>query len=364
MRTTIPGAALAASLGLLSLNAMAMDPKAFDDFISNTTLSGKSYLDFTHINQQSNGNDVAPSGNGVDVKRFYVTIDHKFNDVWSVDLTNDFNYVSNDSETQWYVKKAYLQAKLSDAAIIRAGSADLPWVPYVEHQYGYRYVENTLIDRLKFGTSADWGVHMGGKLMNKKINYSLGAINGGGYKNPQRSNSMDYTGRLGFEPIKGLNLGGGYYSGKLGQDQKGGANTRTASRWDAVLSYVNPKFRLGTEYFKADNWDTSNNNAVLKSNPNDKADGYSVWGSVMPMQKVSLFARYDYAKPNKDTNSSLKDHYYNVGVSYAAYKNVDLALVYKHEKVDNGTIKTSNGTIGGTNDGTYDEVGMWAQVKF
>jgi hypothetical protein len=364
MRITTPGAILAASLGLLSLNAMAMDPKAMEDFLSRTTLSGKSYLDVTHINQQSNGDKVPPTGNGVDVKRFYVTIDHVFNDVWSVDLTNDFNYVSDDNETQWYVKKAYLQAKLSDAAVIRAGSADLPWVPYVENLYGYRYVENTLIDRLKFGTSADWGVHMGGKLFTDKVNYAVAGINGGGYKNPSRTNATDFTGRLGFEPIKGLNLAGDYYSGKLGEDQQGGPSTRTASRWDAVLAYVNPKFRLGTEYFKADNWNTSNNNAVFSSNPNDKADGYSVWGSVVPMEKFSLFARYDYAKPNKDSNSSLKDHYYNVGVSYVAYKNVDLALVYKHEKVDNGTISTSNGKIGGTNDGTYDEVGMWAQVKF
>jgi long-subunit fatty acid transport protein len=79
---------------------------------------------------------------------------------------------------------------------------------------------------------------------------------------------------------------------------------------------------------------------------------------------VSLFARYDSAKPNKDTIPSLEDTYYNVGVSYAAYKNVDFALVYKHEKVDNGTINTSNGNIGGTNDGTYDEIGVWSQLKF
>jgi len=363
MHITTPGAALAASLALLSSNAMA-DAKAMDDFLSSTTLSGKSYLDFTHNQYKSDGTKVPPTGNGVDVKRFYVTIDHVFNDVWSADLTTDFNYVSNDSETQFYVKKAYLQAKVSDAAVIRGGSSDLPWVPYVEHLYGYRYVENTLIDRLKFGTSADWGVHVGGKLFDKKINYAVSAINGNGYKNPSRSNAMDFTGRIGFEPIKGLNIAGDYYNGKLGQDEQGGPATRSASRWDAVLAYVNPKFRVGGEYFEADSWKTSNNNAVLSSNLDDKAEGYSVWASVVPMDKISLFARYDHAKPNKDTLPDLKDSYYNVGVSYEAYKNVDLSLVYKHENVDNGVISTSNGTIGGANDGTYSEFGVWAQVKF
>jgi hypothetical protein len=40
------------------------------------------------------------------VKRFYLGVDHKFNDVWSANLTTDFNYVSGDGETNLLVKKA------------------------------------------------------------------------------------------------------------------------------------------------------------------------------------------------------------------------------------------------------------------
>ncbi len=46
--------------------------------------------------------------------------------------TTDFQYVGNDGVTNVYIKKAYVQAKLSDALVFRAGSADLPWVPFVE----------------------------------------------------------------------------------------------------------------------------------------------------------------------------------------------------------------------------------------
>ena len=45
-------------------------------------------------------------------------------------ITTDFNYVSNDEETQLFIKKAYLQAKLSDAFVGRVGSADMPWIPF------------------------------------------------------------------------------------------------------------------------------------------------------------------------------------------------------------------------------------------
>lgn len=360
MRINNTAAAVMAIMGLLSFSALADSGTQ----AGSTKLSGKAYFDLTHIEQKSDSSKVDPTGFGVDVKRFYLTVDHVFNDMWSADLTTDFNYVSADGETQFFVKKAYVQAKFSDAAKLRAGSSDLPWVPYVENLYGYRYVENSLIDRLKFGTSADWGLHAGGKLADGMVSYAVSAINGNGYKNPSRSKTVDISGRIGIEPIEGLNLAAGYYSGKLGQDTQGGPSTRTASRWDMVAAYVNPMYRVGAEYFSADDWKSGNNNAVLSANPSDKADGYSLWGSVVPMEKVSLFARYDHAKPNKDTNSSLKDTYYNVGVAYQAYKNVDFALVYKHEKVDNGSISTSNGTIGGTNDGSYNEIGVWTQVKF
>ncbi len=62
------------------------------------------------------------------------------------------------------MKNAYLQIRSRDpkAFWVRLGEADMPWVPYVEDVYGHRYVENVLVDRLKFGTSADWGLHAGG----------------------------------------------------------------------------------------------------------------------------------------------------------------------------------------------------------
>jgi hypothetical protein len=329
-----------------------------------TTVSGVGFMDLTNIEQKSNGTKVSPTGTGIDVKRFYLGVNHDFDPIWSANLTTDFNYITAESQTQVYVKKAYVQAKLSDAAVIRVGSADMPWIPYVEGMYGYRYVENTLIDRYKFGTSADWGVHAGGKLADGMVNYAVSAVNGAGYKNPSRSKTMDFEGRIGFEPIKGLNLGAGFYNGELGQESQG-TSTRTARRWNAVAAYVNPLYRVGAEYFTADNWNNSNNNAVLTANSSDKADGYSVWGSVNPMEKVSLFTRFDSAKPNKDTAPTLKDTYYNLGTSYQLRKNVDVALAYKHEKVENGSVTTaSSGKIGGTTDGTYNEIGLWSQVKF
>lgn len=343
----------------VSTAVAAAAPKPKKSWTDDTVVSGRMYYDLTNISQKSNGAKVAPSGTGFDIKRFYIGVDHKFNDMFSGNVTTDFQYSSAISATELYIKKAYLQAKISDALVIKLGSTDLPWVPFAEDMYGYRYVENTLIDRTKFGTSADWGVHASGKLAGGKVNYAVAIVDGAGYKAPLRSKGMDIEGRLSVTPVDHLTLAVGGYSGKLGKDTQGATNVRhTATRFNALAAYTTKEYRVGVEYFSAKNW----NNVTTAAQ--DKANGYSVFGSYSFNDKFAAFGRYDWVKPNDDTASNKKDNYYNVGLTYSPAKIVDFSLVYKRDSVENGTLSTSNGVIGGTNKGTYDEIGLFGQYRF
>jgi hypothetical protein len=333
-------------------------PKPKPSWADNTQVSGRMYADLTSLEQKSNGAKVPPSGVGFDIKRFYIGVDHRFSDVWSANVTTDMQYNSAESLTQVYVKKAYLQAKLSDAAVVRFGSADMAWIPFVEEVYGYRFVENTLIDRTKYGTSADWGVHVGGKLAGGLFNYAISIVDGQGYKNPVRTKTMDIEGRANIN-YDHFVLGVGGYSGKLGKNVQNGPQTfHAAERFDALAAYVHPKFRLGVEYFAANDW------TAVTAALSDKADGYSLFGSYNLTPQVSAFGRYDSVKPFKDTRPSEKDNYFNIGLNWEPVKIVDLALVYKHDKAENGALSTSNGTLGGSRDGTYDEVGLFTQLRW
>ncbi len=107
------------------------------------------------------------TNNGVsfDIKRFYVGIDHKFNDIFSANVTTDFTYDSSiGRDRRSTSRRPICRPTCARCSIVRLGSTDLPWIPFVEGIYGYRYVENTLIDRDHFGTSADWGVHRAGRV--------------------------------------------------------------------------------------------------------------------------------------------------------------------------------------------------------
>lgn len=257
------------------------------------------------------------------------------------------------------MKKAYLQAKFAPEFFVRVGAADLPWVPFVEGLYGYRFVENELVDRTKFGTSSDWGVHVGGSFADGKISYAASAINGAGYKTLSRSsNTIDLEGRLSATPVKNVTLGIGGYSGKLGKSSDVTDTEHRATRWNAVAAYTNSRVRAGVEYFQAKNW----NNVTTVAD--DKSSGWSAFGSFAFTPQLAVFGRYDWVKPSKEINPDLRDNYWNVGLNYKPIKEIDLALVYKRDRARNGFISTSNGTIGGIDDGSYDEIGIFSQFAF
>lgn len=335
---------LLAGAAALTLQARADTPPG------TTTISGTSFMDFTDLTQDLNGNATSAQGYGIDVKRFYFSLNHGFDDIWSANLTTDFNYTKSSGETQLFVKKAYVQARLNDAAGFRLGSADMPWIPFDESIYGYRFVEPTLIDRLHFGNSADWGVHFFGHSADDFANYAVSAVEGGGYKNPTRSKAMDFEGRVAIEPVDGLIIAVGGYSGELGQDTATTPALNTATRQDVLIAWKTARLTLGAEYFHASNFAP----AAITTNATDSASGYSLFGSVQIADNgTALFARYDNADPSKNQDPSQKDKYYNLGVSFPANRGITWAIAYKHENLADNT-----------NSLTTREIGVWAQIKF
>jgi hypothetical protein len=293
------------------------------------------------------------------------------------------------------VKNAFLQAKLDPALVIRAGAAPLPWVPYIENQYGFRHIENETLDRLNYGTTADWGIHVLGDLAGGLISYQISAIDGGGYRNVKVTKTVDLEGRLSAQ-YDGFWAAVGGYTGKRANDVQtltGAAfptTFRTAKRGDAAAGYKTKLFNVGGEVFYAKNWNNVTVNPVNATTlvpiaySQDSARGYSVFGNINITPKWTAFGRYDFNEPNHITDPGLKDHYFNVGLQWEPVKIVDIALVYKRETARGGAVSTTDGVIGcatsatansfattaalvsGTclGNGTYDEFGLWGQFKF
>jgi hypothetical protein len=369
----------------------------------NTKVGGLVFFDLTNVDNKNGSTKNAQDGFHFDIKRFYLTFDHQFNDTYSAHLVTDATYDTSQcnspvttvinpppvvggsptatstcastgaSTSSLYIKKAYLEANYAPLFDVRLGSADMPWIPFAESVYGYRYIENTLIDRFKYGNSADWGANINGSYGDDfKFEYSVSAVNGAGYKHPafglgtNRSDGMDFEGRADVK-YDGFVLGVGGYDGKLGKELTPDTTHHDYTRFDAIAGYAANGFNIGLEYFTEKNFDTI---TAVPPAPTDHGDGWSAFAAYKFAPQWAVFGRYDWAKPQAGTffQPHYDNRYYNVGVQYSPYQMIDLSLVYKHDAGSDGVFTDQNGSIGGTGanigSGHYDEVGLFGQFKF
>ncbi|MBV9511848.1 MAG: hypothetical protein JO303_16370 [Caulobacteraceae bacterium] len=366
--------------GVVSSAVAANKPKP--TWADNTTISSRIFADISDIHQGPTPNSI--NGMAFDIKRAYLGVDHKFNDIYSANLTLDFapngtilnggTYGTGTLQGSEVIKYAYIQAKYDPRLILQIGGAQMPWIPFSEDVYGQRYVEKTLTDTNKVANSADFGFFAHGAFLDGVLNYAVAAVDGAGYKNDVRSKGMDVEGRVNVA-YKGFVAAVGGYTGEESKDFQASVVTSTthatATRIDALAAYANPLFHVGVEYFEADNWKSLTATAPRNK---DKQEGYSVfatYNAIPFLPKFSVFARYDWGKPSETLASSANLQYYNIGIQYEPVKIVDLALVYKHDEINHApaagfSYQDANTTLVAPANGTakYDEIGLFAQYRY
>ena len=300
----------------------------------NTKIGGQVFFDLTDIDNKNGTVKNAQNGFHYDIKRFYLIFDHQFNDTYSAHLVTDATYDTSQcnspitttivpspviggtptgtsvcastgsSTSQLFIKKAYLEANYAPLFDVQLGSTGMPWIPFAESVYGYRYIENTLVDRFKYGNTTDWGVNINGSTGDDfKFEYSVSAVNGAGFKKPafglgtNRADGMDFEGRVDVR-WDGFVLGAGGYDGKLGKELTPDTTHHDFTRLDALAGYAANGFNIGVEYFTEKNFDTI---STLPGLPTDHGDGYSAFAAYKFTPEWALFGRYDWAKPQAGT---------------------------------------------------------------
>lgn len=336
------------TLGVLFL-AVAGAGWADDLPVGGTSVSGKLFLNASHLDQDVNGVRTDDSGTNADLKRFFINVDHRFSDVWSAHVTTDIHWQRHQDPTDLWLRYAYVQGRFSKAFNLRLGSAPMPWQGLVNQWYGYRYVEKDATMRAGVGSTADWGVHALGSLgADGRVEYAASLATGAGYKKPRLGNGPDVAARVSFQPGEHVVVGLGGYRGTLGQDAGKLDSQRTAQRWSLMAAYADAKWRLGGQYFRANDW------SQVMSPQSDRSHGWSAWASMQLTPEVSLFARHDHVEPSRWLDPERRDRYTNAGVEWQAYKWLRLAAVWKRERLSDGgrRLKTAN------------EAGLWAQITF
>ncbi len=359
-----------ASGALMMAAAVGANAQSFPD--QGFSIGGRTYMNLSsNTFEVNNAKSGSKNGYGFDVKRVYFQVDKKFNDTFSAQLQTDVSPVNQTSGSiagqGLYIKKAFVKMTIDPAFEVSLGSNEMPWIPYAESIYGNRYLENTLLEqnntgaRGTFGTSADWGVHVGGVLPGGIFTYAVSAVNGGGYRDSARTKSMDVEARLSAK-YNQWNFAIGAYNGKRAQSKYVGTvltlTPHNAQRFDALAAYVGDRAKLGVEVFSATDWAPA---AITDTTPThtkgDKSEGTAFFGSyrITPMYK--LFARVDDVKPSKTLAPQNKGTYTNFGVETSPLKGITLSLVAKNDRFDSfvGTTRTRT---------EFTEVGLFTEIRY
>jgi len=370
---------------------------------ANTSISGEMFLNLSNITQHTAGANNPASGVGVNLKRAFIGLDHRFSNKVSAAILLDADNVTGQTSTVnppssaaqlvgkgVYIRNAYGEVRLHPALTIRLGAADMPWISFAEKAENQRHVERSLLERVGYGNPADWGVHLSGDFLRQgdtSLSYGLSVVNGGGYRQVRVTKSVDVEARF-SGTWKGFYAAAGGYYGKRGNDIESIAGAtassfRTATRIDGMAGYKNSVIGFGGEYFYAHDWNNVAVNPAGFALSQDAASGWSGFAHYNLSRQWRAFIRYDQVRPNRLTVPDLKDDLFVGGLQFSPLKYVDLALVYKRETVNGGSVATSNGVVGcGTiatpnafatsagpsalcrGNGTYDEVGLFSAIRF
>lgn len=313
----------------------------------------KSFINVTSSEVETNGVTTARN-KGFAVDRFYLWVSYRIDDVWSVKIVTDINNEQDNvpalkRKMNVFLKNAFVQGKFSPHAVIWLGLAGTPWIPYEEKFWGHRHVTNTYVDGYAYDDSADFGVGLKGEFADGMLEYNTALINGGGYSNPNKTDSIDYNARLTVRPLAGLDISAGYRQGDRGTKTFGVANCTRSKLMQGLVSYGNDQARLSGGYIR-----NSKETAAIET----INKGFDIYGWVKLVDNFGAFARYDNEKQTLTGNAvEQKMTRYIGGIDYIYNKTVRFSLAFDHQK------KTDSGNVSGQTV-KITKYGLYSQVNF
>ncbi len=223
--------------------------------------------------------DATEDQNGFWFRRIYLTYDQKFSESFSMRLRLEMNSPGDFTSSQRltpYVKDAWVKWTKGNHAVL-FGIVPTPSFEFVESVWGYRSVEKTPLDLLRWDSSRDTGLLAQGAL-GGRTRYSVQVGNGSGV-NGETDQVKAFRGSLRHEIVKGLTVEG---YGDI-QDRPDDARWST---WQVFGAFVRPAGRLGAHFTQQRRRSASGSDVTL--------DLVSVFGARRIRDRFWVFGRADH----------------------------------------------------------------------
>lgn len=314
---------------------------------------------------------------------FRLTLDQMVNNVTSANNHEAAPFglagYAGTGRNNTFVKYAYYNHVLLPGLEVRLGQHQTPWIEYEEHRWTYRYQGPIMVDQQNFQTSSDLGVSLMGKVLDKRVDYHFSFMNGEGYQNTPNARSYAWLGRVSVEPIKGVIISGFGHDETLRSGTEG-FNPRRLLGNVEVYAPESDRFKVNAQYVWADDGaDLGTPRAAAINVPSTysggsptstvvaafngtngpatglprfhNAQGSEFWAYYripgLFEEKVRLFSRYYFMKPNKSTQAGDQQSIlFGISYDYSKYFSVALDYTLLKQTVLGSNVGASSATGG------------------
>jgi phosphate-selective porin len=253
--------------------------------------------------QESDKND------GADLRRIRVDVRGNISNPWDYRLQVDF-------ASSVKVIDAYLNVSLEDYLKITVGQQKIPFsmencaddskLESIDRSQVVEALTARSKDVIGNHNGRDIGLQLSGSLLEYEnqylIDYALGLFNGAGINAADNNKQKDFSGRIVFHPIKGLDLGGSYYNG---YDAWGSAplKSQLRKRYGAEMKFLYEPLSLLAEYISGQDGKITKNG------------GYAQAGIFLLEKKLQAMLKYDRFNPDINGKNN-KATIYSFGFNY------------------------------------------------
>ncbi|MBI3182281.1 MAG: hypothetical protein HYZ28_09075 [Myxococcales bacterium] len=331
------------------------EPKKESPWTDRIKFSGKAYLRYSYEIDPNRANY-----NEFDVDRIYLTTDAKLTDDIVFSLTLEGGDL-RESGTDYFdvaTKGIYIdiQNLLMEGTSLKLGQVNLPWVPYEEGVWGYRFQGTIFPDRTGYMTSTDLGGSFSAKLPSGYGNFQINVGNGEGWKKNEIGKRKEIHGRLTLNPLASMkSLSGLFISGfgSIGYYDDAPAPMNNKRRYMVQLGYKQEgKGLIAAEYLlatdPADKMKSRYPSLSQNAGNEASANGYSVFGMLnlgalmdgdYPT-RWELIARWDHLDPDSAVANNDVDLWIG-GASYRWNKHLQSILDYERVRFQSNAGKPS-----------------------
>jgi hypothetical protein len=318
------------------------------EWLGRTTFSGTAYFRYSRELKE-----IARDANEFEFDRVYFIFRSALNDRVSLRFTMEGARRDPEGDFDIATKHFFAEVARFPFASSRfvAGLADLPWVPYEEGIWGYRFQGTVFPDREGYLTSTDLGLGWKVELPEKLGDFHFSVVNGEGWTRPEAGKYKDVHLRLTLTPFstpraKNIFLGAFGSTGKY--DGMGAGVPRLRQRVILQAGYRGKYLRFMGSYL----WANDPAVQLLKKHPSlaarvgelAQARGLSVF-SVLNLgllsekaEKWELIARYDRLDPDRLISDNEHQRWI-FGGSYRWNQYVQTLLDFEQVLVDSGALR-------------------------